>query len=224
MSTICLAITGLEYRYPTVDAQSASATLRFPDVTISEGAHTVLIGPSGSGKSTLINAITGLIVPTAGRIEIDGVDLSKKSARERDQLRGEKIGLVMQRLHLIGALSVLDNLRMAQKIARGTTDDDLIMHLLQSLNIGDKAKRFPRALSQGEAQRAAIARALVNRPRILIADEPTSALDDVNAEAAIALLLAQAREQRATLIVATHDARIKSHFQNVISLHAGASA
>jgi ABC-type lipoprotein export system ATPase subunit len=223
MSTICLAITGLEYRYPTVDAQSASATLRFPDVTISEGAHTVLIGPSGSGKSTLINAITGLIVPTAGRIELDGVDLSKKSARQRDQLRGEKIGLVMQRLHLIGALSILDNLRMAQKIARGTTDDDLIMHLLQSLNIGDKAKRFPRALSQGEAQRAAIARALVNRPRILIADEPTSALDDTNAEAAIALLLAQAREQRATLIVATHDARIKSHFQNVISLHAGAS-
>jgi putative ABC transport system ATP-binding protein len=192
-----------------------------PDLSIARREHTLLIGPSGSGKTTLINAVAGIATPMAGSIVVDGIAMEKKSARERDHLRGKKIGIVMQRLHLIGALTVADNLRMAQRIAgiaSGKTDESMILPILRELNIADKANRYPRQLSQGEAQRAAIARALVNRPMLLIADEPTSALDDANAEAAIKLLLDQASKHGATLLVATHDHRIKPYFSRVVEL------
>ncbi len=192
--------------------------IHLPDVEIGVGQHTLLLGASGAGKTTLINAIAGLQTLQTGTVELDGTVFSTLSAAGRDHIRGQKIGLVMQRLHLISALSVRANLTLTQSLAGRPVDHAMIEKIAASLGIHDKLDRQPRQLSQGEAQRAAIARAVVNQPRLLLADEPTSALDDSNCEAAIQLLLSQADQYQATLIVATHDARIKGHFANVIQL------
>ncbi len=192
--------------------------IRLPDVAIAAGQHTLLLGASGTGKTTLINAIAGLQTLLTGAVEIDGGAFSTLTASARDQFRGQKMGLIMQRLHLISALTVRANLALTQSLAGRAVDYTMLEKIAASLGIQDKLDRPPRQLSQGEAQRAAIARAVVNQPRLILADEPTSALDDHNCEAAITLLLAQAEQYHATLIVATHDARIKSHFANVIQL------
>jgi len=155
---------------------------------------------------------------------VAGHDLTRLSARQRDQFRGANVGIIMQRLHLISALSVAANLRIAAALANRSIDQATIASLAVTLKIADKLDRFPRQLSQGEAQRVAIARALVNRPALLLADEPTSALDDANCEAAMSLLLAQAAQWQATLVVATHDARIKSMFHHVVQTTAPAPA
>jgi putative ABC transport system ATP-binding protein len=196
----------------------AETAIRMPSLTIGRGEHTLLLGPSGSGKTTLINCMAGLQTPASGQIKLNGVDLVPLAARERDRQRAANIGLVMQRLHLISAMTVRANLTLAQTLAGKPIDLALIAHLTSELNIANKLDAYPRQLSQGEAQRAAIARALVNKPALLLADEPTSALDDMNCNAAIGLLLAQAKNHGATLVVATHDARIKHLFNHVIDL------
>ena len=187
---------------------------------IAQGERTLLLGPSGSGKTTLLNVLSGLALPLNGKVNIDGVSIHNLTNAQRDKFRSQNIGLVMQRLHLISALNVENNLLLAQRLAGLPRDSKQINEVLSALQITDKAKNFPRTLSQGEAQRVAIARAVLNRPKIVLADEPTSALDDANCDAAIDLLFAQAREHGATLIVATHDARIKKHFVRIHTLGA----
>ena len=173
------------------------------------GEAWLLGGASGSGKSTLLNLIAGLTEPTAGRIVVANQDLATLAPSERDRWRGRTIGIVPQRLHLIGAVSVADNLRLAQRLAGATRDDARIVALLEAVQVADLARRLPGELSQGQAQRVAIARAVVNRPAVLLADEPTAALDDEHAASALELLRAQAIEAGATLVVASHDARVK---------------
>ena len=151
---------------------------------------------------------------------VEGHHLAQMSASQRDRFRGRRIGLVMQRLHLIGALTVAANLELAQSLAGLAKDRTRIDSVLDALDIARMRDRRPRTLSQGEAQRVAIARAVINRPALILADEPTAALDDDNANAALDLLFAQARGHGATLIVATHDARIKSRFAHVLRLSA----
>jgi putative ABC transport system ATP-binding protein len=199
---------------------SAQPTIVLPNLAIAEGDHSLLLGPSGSGKTTLINCIAGLQAVMSGRVEVAGANMVSMSARERDQLRGTKIGMVMQRLHLISAMTIRSNLQLAQRLVGNSVDNPLIERLAEALGIHNKLDRYPRQLSQGEAQRAAIARALVNKPALLLADEPTSALDDKNCEAAIGLLLDQAALHGATLIVATHDDRVKARFSHVVELGA----
>ncbi len=196
------------------------APIDLPDVEIVRGQHTLLLGASGCGKTTLINAIAGLQAIKTGNVALDGLPFSKLHAYARDRVRGQKIGLVMQRLHLISALTVRANLTLAQSLAGFPANPKLIEQIAAALGITAKLDRYPRQLSQGEAQRAAIARAVVNQPVLLLADEPTSALDDANCDVAIQLLLTQAVQNGATLIVATHDARIKAHFQNVVTMAA----
>jgi putative ABC transport system ATP-binding protein len=198
----------------------SKTVVSLPLLQIAKGEHTLLLGPSGCGKTTLLNVISGIAVAQSGRISVDGTALDTLGTGEHDRFRGGHIGLVMQRLHLISALTVCDNLRLAQNLAGVAVDDDAILHALQALGVADKLDRFPRELSQGEAQRVAIARAVINRPALILADEPTSALDDANALAAIDLLFAQASNYGATLIVATHDARIKARFARVVELGA----
>lgn len=211
-----VSITNLKAGY------GKQAVIEFDRLQIARGQHTLLLGPSGCGKTTLLNILAVLATPLAGEVMIDGVAIDTMSEAERDHFRGKKIGLIMQRLHLISALTVQDNLLLAQRLANTGKDNARIGAILQTLNIAHKAKSYPSQLSQGEAQRVAIARAIINKPAMIMADEPTSALDDANAEAAITLLFTQAREHGATLIVATHDARIKSRFlsSNVIQLGA----
>ena len=196
----------------------AKAVISLASLQIAVGEHTLLLGPSGCGKTTLLNVLSGIASPLSGQVVINGTALETLSVGDRDRFRGKHIGLVMQRLHLISALSISKNLRLAQKLAGVSVSDSIILAALERLGVADKLERYPRELSQGEAQRVAIARAVINRPALILADEPTSALDDANCLAAIDLLFDQAAVYGATLIVATHDQRIKARFERVVEL------
>ncbi|MGL5837161.1 MAG: ABC transporter ATP-binding protein [Sphingorhabdus sp.] len=182
------------------------------------GEHLLLLGPSGAGKTSLINLITGLASPTEGRVLVAGEAMSSLPGSARDDLRRRTIGVVFQSLRLVSALTVRANLRLAQKLSGAPRDDADIARLIDAVGISHRADAKPRTLSQGEAQRAAIARALVGKPRLVIADEPTSALDDANTERIGQLLLDTAEANGSTLLIATHDVRLKKLFPNRLEL------
>jgi len=205
-------VTGLRAGY------EGRMVLALDRLGVAAGQHTLLLGRSGCGKTTLLNIVSGIALPMSGEVRVHGTRLDQLNGGERDHFRGRHIGFVMQRLHLIPALTVEANLQLAQKLAGTAVDGKRIQSILDALGIGDKRRAWPRQLSQGEAQRVAIARAVVNRPALILADEPTAALDDDNCAAAIDLLFDQAGEHGATLLVATHDARIKPRFSQVLEL------
>lgn len=184
----------------------------------SAGEHRVLLGPSGSGKTTLINLIAGLLTPRRGSIAIDGETISDLRSASRDDLRRRKIGVVFQTLRLVAALDVTANLLLAQRLAGEPPDRDEVLALLAELGLAHRAHAWPRELSQGEAQRAAIARGLIARPKLVIADEPTSALDDANAEKVARLLIDTADTHGSTLLIATHDARMTAYIPDAVVL------
>ncbi|MEO8102568.1 MAG: ATP-binding cassette domain-containing protein [Betaproteobacteria bacterium] len=194
------------------------AVLSLDRLSVAAGQHTLVLGPSGGGKTTLLNVIAGIAPAMSGDVRVCGAQLGTLSAAQRDHFRGRHIGFVMQRLHLIAALSVESNLLLTQKLGGTAIDASHIHGILDRLGIGNKRRAWPRQLSQGEAQRVAIARAVVNRPALILADEPTAALDDASCAAAIDLLFDQAGEHGATLLVATHDQRIKARFSQVLRL------
>jgi len=189
---------------------------QFPDIKCGVGENWLLLGQSGSGKTTLLHLLAGMLRPTSGKVEIGGIDTSTLSAGELDRFRGNKIGIVFQKPHFIKSLTVGENLALAQKLARQPIDNQRIVDLLTRLNIGDKINKKPQNLSQGEQQRASIARAVINRPALILADEPTSALDDLNTKEVIDLLEEQAAEVNATLLIVTHDSRLKERMENRI--------
>lgn len=188
------------------------------DFSMAAGEHSLLIGSSGCGKSTLVNLICGLLTPDSGTISIGGEAMSGLSPSTRDDLRRRRIGLVFQTLRLVSALDLTANLVLAQRLVGGDVGRDRITMLIERLGLGHRAHALPRELSQGEAQRAAIARALVGRPDLIIADEPTSALDHRNMENVITLLRDCADEAGASLLVVTHDDRLREHITSVREL------
>ncbi|MDB5971788.1 MAG: lolD [Hydrocarboniphaga sp.] len=190
------------------------------DLRIEDGAQMLLLGPSGSGKSSLLHIAAGLLRPTEGRVWLDDMELTGMHGAALDRVRGRRVGIVFQRLHLIPSLSVLDNVLVAQYSAGNKVDAGVAMETLDRLGMSAKAKAKPSSLSLGEAQRVAIARTVVNRPRLILADEPTSSLDDANAEQVLRLLCEQA--QGATLLIATHDARAKAVIPQQVILKAAA--
>lgn len=185
---------------------------------VREGQHALMLGASGSGKTTLLHLLAGLLTPTSGAVVVDGQNIAVLQGGTRDAWRGRTIGMVFQTLHLVQALTVRDNLRLARTMAGLPADDARIDGLLKGLGLADKASSYPHQLSVGQAQRVAIARAVVNKPKWILADEPTSALDDAHCAETLNLLEAQARECGATLILATHDQRIKSRYQHRLEL------
>jgi ABC-type lipoprotein export system ATPase subunit len=206
------ALTGIEHRY------GRASPLRIPDWRADGGERWLLAGVSGSGKSTLLNILAGLLRPSAGSAVVGGQDLGELSEAAIDRWRGRHVGYVPQRLHLIASLDVLDNLLLAQYLAGVPVDRAAAAALLVSLGVDALALRMPDQLSQGEAQRVAVARAVINRPALLLADEPTAALDDAQAASAIELLTTQADAVGATLVVASHDARIRPAFAHTFLL------
>ena len=186
-------------------------------LTVARGDHLLLLGPSGSGKTTLINLAAGLLTPDSGRVAVAGQTMPA-GADARDALRRQHVGIVFQTLRLVSALGLADNLALAARLAGKPADD--IPRLLDELGLAHRAAARPRALSQGEAQRAAIARAVAARPTLLLADEPTSALDDANAATVARLLMDTAARHGSTLVIATHDARVRAHFDRVVELGA----
>jgi ABC-type lipoprotein export system ATPase subunit len=183
--------------------------------TLAAGDRALLLGPSGSGKSTLLNLLCGLQRPDGGTVTLGEAPID-------DGVRRRHFGIVFQSLRLVSALSLRANLALAQKLQTGRKDPALIDALLERLGIAHRADARPHQLSQGEAQRAAIARALAVRPAILVADEPTSALDHDNAARVAMLLCELAEEAGATLLIATHDERLRGHFARTLTLEGGA--
>ena len=207
-----LEIRNLRHEY------AGRTVLDVPSWDVGKGESSLVLGPSGSGKTTLLNVIAGLATPTSGTLRVAGEEITRLSPSARDAFRARKVGLVLQTLHLIGVVSVRENLRLAQRLAGSPVDDSRIEEVLASLAVASLAGARARDISVGEAQRVAIARAVVNRPALILADEPTSALDDANCEKALALLLAQAAACGATLLVATHDNRIRGRFSRRLEL------
>lgn len=212
-----LALDGIIHRYRD------GSTVSLPSWRSESGEHWAIIGPSGSGKSTFLHILAGLLRPASGRVMVSDQELHTMGERTLDRFRGRHIGLVFQALHLVAALTVTDNLRLARYFADLPPDDARIRAVLERLDIGGLASQYPHRLSQGQAQRVAIARALVNDPVAILADEPTSALDDRNCQQVMALLTEQARESGASLIVATHDGRVREHMEHTLELTPGSA-
>jgi ABC-type lipoprotein export system ATPase subunit len=204
--------TNLQYRFNT------DVCLNYPDWHVASGEHGLILGASGSGKTTLLHLVSGLLRPTSGSISIEGIEINQLSNTALDQFRGQNIGLVFQRPHLISALSVKENIRLAIFLGRKKERDERILDLLNVLGLSDLANRKIHEISQGQAQRVAIARALINQPKVIFGDEPTASLDDRSCDQVVTLLQEQALQSGATLILATHDQRVKSHFSNKLEL------
>ncbi|MCB0662144.1 MAG: ATP-binding cassette domain-containing protein, partial [Saprospiraceae bacterium] len=160
----------------------------------------------------------GLLKAQSGAIQIGDKDITQLSGADMDHFRGQHIGIVFQKPNFVAALTVEENLALAQKLAGNPVDYDQIHRLLERLGIGAKSKKHTHQLSQGEQQRVAIARAIINQPDIILADEPTSALDDKHTEEVLQLLVEQANAVHANLLIVTHDGRLKGRFERKIEM------
>ena len=207
-----ISVRGLAHRYGQQDA------LRLSEWKVAQGERWLVLGPSGCGKTTLLHVLAGLVRPSEGQVSVFDIDLLSLKGNRLDRWRGANVGIVLQALHLVKHLTVAENLRLAQYLARLPQDDARIADTLGVLGVGGKAARRPSELSQGEQQRVAIARAVLNRPKLLLADEPTANLDDQAAVKVVDLLAEQAARHGATLVVATHDARVKGKFRERLEL------
>ena len=192
--------------------------ISFKDWQINDGEQWLLLGESGSGKTTLLHILSGILKPKQGEVQISDTSIYQLSSKKLDQFRGRHIGIVFQRPHLIKSLTIGENLVMAQSFANLPENHDRVNEVLKSLDILHKKNDYPAALSQGQLQRVSIARAVINKPALLIADEPTSSLDDKNAKAVLELLMQQSGLNQATLVVATHDKRVKDAFTHTYDL------
>jgi putative ABC transport system ATP-binding protein len=190
------------YQYP------GSAALALPQVSVAQGAALVLRGSSGSGKSTFLALAAGLLTTALGTLEVAGQNPARLNNRQRDAWRGRTVGFLPQRLHLSDALSVFDNLGLAYFALGTPASSGHIMRSLEALGVADLARRLPHTLSGGQAQRVALARAVLMAPQVILADEPTASLDDDAARSAVTLLARAALHCNATLVIATHDARV----------------
>jgi putative ABC transport system ATP-binding protein len=204
----------LTYQY------TQGASLRFPDVQLHKGEHALLLGNSGSGKTTLLHLLGGLLRGYRGTLQINSTELGSLSEAQLDTFRAEHIGFVFQKNHLINALTVEKNVAMAPYLAGKPVNTTRVHQVLDELGLLTRRKVRVSELSQGQAQRVAIARAVINNPQLILADELTSALDDTHAESVISLLLSVTQQHGSTLVIATHDQRIKSRIQKHIHLMA----
>ncbi len=192
-------------------------------LSLARGTTCVLVGPSGSGKTTLLSLWGCLLTPTSGEIQLDGQTVPFDSRRRLADLRRTRLGFVFQHSQLLPFLSVEENLRIVGRNA-GMVDGEIgnrTVELAERLGIARLIKRRPGDLSGGQRQRAAIARAVFHRPSIILADEPTAALDRENGQAAVALLIEQAKANNALLIAVTHDTRLLEQFDCRYSMESG---
>ncbi len=193
-------------------------SLTFPDLQCDTGDHLLITGKSGVGKTTLLHLLGGLRSIVNGKVWINGQDISDMDSKKRDSFRGEHIGFVFQQPSFIQSLNVFENVLANQYFGKGKLDKALAERLLGELGLLEYRSKSTNELSGGERQRLAIARALSTQPELVLADEPTSSLDDENAIGVLNLLLEEAENNGATMVVVTHDGRLKSHFKNAVAL------
>ena len=202
----------------------ASVAVRDVSLALAPGSRTALMGPSGSGKSSLLYCLAGVLVPDHGRVLLDGQDLTGLSDRERSRLRLEQLGVVFQFGDLVPELTIAENVMLPLQLlgTKRAAARARALELLGELGIADVADSRTGAVSGGQAQRAAVARALVHEPRVVLADEPTGSLDTVNAEAVLDAMVALSGRIGATLLVVTHDNLVASHLDDLVLMRDGA--
>ena len=210
-----IEINNLQFHY-----QQGDFHLKIPHITVKKGTKVAIVGASGCGKTTLLHLIAGIKVPTQGSIQIDSVNIEKLNDHRRRQFRITNIGFIFQDFELIDYLNVLDNilhcyrLNPALKLTKEVKNN--ACHLAEKVGIADKLKRSINNLSQGEKQRVAICRALLTKPKLLLADEATGNLDPANKQRIMQILFSYLEEQKATLISVTHNYELLNLFDKIV--------
>ncbi len=193
-------------------------SLHFKDLSCNTGDDLLILGASGSGKTTLLHLLSGILQPGQGDIFLNGKKISEFTSKDRDIFRGNHMGMIFQRHYFLQGLTVFENLLAAQKLSGNQVNKSLLLELAEKLDIIGLAHQKPSSLSQGEQQRFSIARALANKPSWILADEPTSSLDDENCKKFLELIRLPLSHKPVSWIIASHDNRLKDHFQNIYKL------
>lgn len=204
--------TDISYAYPN------SSEIKFPNAVIENSSENLIIGPSGCGKSTLMNIIAGLIQPDRGSVFFDNEDIFSLNIAQRDKFRGQKMGIIFQSAHFMQSLTLKENMRLSQKLGKAQKGALEIDRVLEMVGLEKHVKKKLSEMSVGEQQRASIARAVLSEPSVILADEPTSALDDKNCMSVLNLLRSVAKEYNSSLLIITHDQRLKGEVESKIEL------
>ena len=201
----------------TAPGGSRHCVVDVANFTLADKAQVALEGESGSGKTTLLNLIAGILKPDAGAVRIAGREMSALSEPARDRLRATTIGYIFQTFNLLQGYTSLENVLLGMSFGPGA-DRDLARSLLERVGLGHRLKHYPRQLSTGQQQRVAVARAMANRPKLVLADEPTGNLDHKNAAEALALIRSACQENGAALLLVSHDREVLKQFETVQAL------
>lgn len=191
------------------------------NLTVKQGEIVSVVGASGSGKSTLLHVMGGVDSPTSGKVVVDGKDITKLNDEQMAVFRRRKIGFVFQAYHLIPVLSVEENITMPILLDHRKPDKEYVEQIMEMLGLQDRRKHLPNQLSGGQQQRTAIARALTNRPSLILADEPTGALDSKNGNEVIALLQNSVKQLNQTLVLITHNIDLAREADRIIKIADG---
>ncbi len=190
----------------------------FPDIVCNDREALLILGQSGKGKTTLLHLMALLLRPDGGQVFINNQDITPLSVAEAAAVRASQIGIIYQRPHFVSSLNVMDNVLLSSYLAQKPQDKARVKQLAEQLGFADHLSKKTNQLSQGEQQRVSIARALMNNPAVILADEPTSSLDDINCDKVIELLKNQSEQIGASLVVVTHDQRLKDAFAKQVKL------
>ena len=212
-----LELTDVSKRYRDPDGNPV-VVLDVPSFALAAGEQAVLIGDSGGGKTTLLNIVAGITPASSGSVRVAGTDIVRLAEPARDRFRAENIGIVFQTFQLLPGFSALENVLLGQSFAGGKTDRGHARKLLESVDLADRMDYRPSQLSVGQQQRVAVARALANRPQLLLADEPTANVDWKNQDRVIDLIVETCREQGVAMLMVTHSREVADRFDRVVDL------
>jgi putative ABC transport system ATP-binding protein len=214
---MALTLSQLQKKYIGPDG-SVVPVIDIPHFALADGEQVALVGTSGSGKTTLLHLIAGILTPDAGNIRHDAVELTQLSEPQRDVFRGRSIGYIFQTHHLLPGFTALENVLLGMSFTGRKDDPSWATHLLNEVGLAERLNYKPGKLSVGQQQRVAVARALANRPKLVLADEPTGALDANNAKQVLDLIRKLCDEVKASLLLVSHDPAITSQFPRVVTL------
>jgi ABC-type lipoprotein export system ATPase subunit len=207
-----LAVADLKKSFLSPEGERATI-VEVRAFAIEAGEQVALRGESGSGKTTFLNLIAGILAADAGRVTIDGAEMTALSEPKRDRLRAEKLGYIFQTFNLLQGYTVLENVVLGMSFGPRGADRAHARDVLGRVGLGHRLNHFPRQLSTGQQQRVAVARALANRPKLVLADEPTGNLDRRNARESLALIREVCREHGAALLLVSHDEEVLGQFE-----------
>ena len=212
-----LVVEQLQKHYVAPDG-ARSPVLDVPELTVADGEHAALVGGSGTGKTTLLHCIAGIVRADAGRVMHGDTNLASLTETQRDAFRGRHLGYVFQTHHLLPGFTALENVLLGMSFTGRAPDRPWAEHLLREVGLGDRLHYRPGKLSVGQQQRVAVARALANKPSLVLADEPTGALDPPTAASVLALIRQLCNEANAALLLVTHDRQLAASLPRTVDL------